>query len=177
VEKYADRIEIISPGLPPDPITLKKIERLDYIACSRNPNLARGLSFFERIEEQGDGLRRIVRESKAIGLSRPRFQFRDGHFKVIFFASEDMLKLKSQGVRSVFEVPGYLLATLSETQRTIIKLLIKRQTVKVPELAAELNVSPQAIRKAITPLVDAGLVIQEGKARGTTYSLKEGVPE
>jgi len=50
VEKYADRIEIISPGLPPEPITLQKMERLDYIACSRNPNLARGLSFFERIE-------------------------------------------------------------------------------------------------------------------------------
>lgn len=88
-----------------------------------------------------------------------------------------MLKLKSQGAKPVFEVPGHLLANLSETQRTIIKQLIKRQTVKVPELAVELNVTPQAIRKAIMPLVEAGLVIQEGKARGTTYSLKEGLPE
>jgi predicted HTH transcriptional regulator len=175
VEKYADRIEIVSPGLPPEPITLQKIERLDYIACSRNPNLARGLSFFERIEEQGDGLRRIVREVERIGLPRPLFQFRDGHFKITFFAPEDMLKLKSHGARPVFEVPRHLLVNLSETQRTIIKQLIKRQTVKVPELAIELSVSPQAIRKAITPLVEAGLVIQEGKARGTTYSLKESL--
>lgn len=177
VEKYADRIEILSPGLPPEPITLQKIEQLDYIACSRNPNLARGLSFFERIEEQGDGLRRIVRESEGIGLPRPRFQFRDGHFKVTFFAPDDMLKLKSQGAKPVFEVSGHMLTNLSETQRMIIKHLIKRQTVKVPELAAELSLSPQAIRKAITPLIEAGLVVQEGKARGTTYSLKESLPE
>jgi len=77
IDKYADRIELISPGLPPEPITLQKIERLDYIACSRNPKLARGLSFFERIEEQGDGLRRIVRESEAIGLRRPLFRYRE----------------------------------------------------------------------------------------------------
>ncbi len=177
VEKYADRIEIVSPGLPPEPITLQKIQRLDYIACSRNPNLARGLSFFERIEEQGDGLRRIVRETEGIGLPRPQFQFRDGHFSVTFFAPEDMLKLKSQGAKPVFEVAGHLLANLSETQRTIIKQLFERKTVKVPELAFELNVSPQAIRKAIAPLVEAGLIIQEGKARGTTYSLKEALPE
>ena len=122
-------------------------------------------------------MRRIVRESEGIGLPRPQFQFRDGHFKVTFFAPEDMLKLKSQGARPVFEVPGHLFADLSETQRTIIKQLIKRQTVKVPELAAELNVSPQAIRKAITPLVEARLVVQEGRARDTTYSLKEGLSE
>jgi DeoR/GlpR family transcriptional regulator of sugar metabolism len=83
--------------------------------------------------------------------------------------------MKSHGARPVFEVPRHLLVNLSETQRTIIKQLIKRQTVKVPELAIELSVSPQAIRKAITPLVEAGLVIQEGKARGTTYSLKESL--
>ncbi len=177
VEKYADRIEIISPGLPPEPITLRKIEQLDYIACSRNPNLARGLSFFERIEEQGDGLRRIVRECEAIGLPRPRFRFRDGHFQVVFFGPEDMLKLRSQRATPVFEVPASVLADLSETQRTIIQRLMERQTMKVPELANQLNVTPQAIRKAIKPLVKAGLVSQEGKARDTAYRLRENAQQ
>lgn len=171
VEKYVDRIEIVSPGLPPEPITLQKIERLDYIACSRNPNLARGLSFFERIEEQGDGLRRIVRESEGIGLRRPQFVFRDGHFTVIFFAPEDMLKLKSQSARPIFEIKEYILKDLSTTQQQIIKILLEENETTVPILSDRLNLALATIRKALCVLKDRNLVVQRGKARETTYSL------
>ena len=173
VEKYSDRIEVVSPGLPPEPITLQKIERLDYIACSRNPNLARGLSFFERIEEQGDGLRRIVRESVGIGLTRPRFQFRDGHFKVIFFAPEDMLKLKSQSTRPIFEVADTVLEALNTTQKSIIRVMLEKREVRVLELAEELDLSRPAIQKAIKPMLDMRLVTKSGKARDTSYHLSE----
>jgi predicted HTH transcriptional regulator len=171
VEKYVDRIEIVSTGLPPEPITLQKIERLDYIACSRNPNLARGLSFFERIEEQGDGLRRIVRESEGIGLRRPQFVFRDGHFTVIFFAPEDMLKLKSQSARPIFEIKEYILKDLSTTQQQIIKILLEENETTVPILSDRLNLALATIRKALCVLKDRNLVVQRGKARETTYSL------
>lgn len=173
IEKYVDRIEIISPGLPPAPITLQKIEQLDYIACSRNPNLARGLSFFERIEEQGDGLRRIVSETVALGLPRPQFQFYDGHFKVIFFAPEDMHELRSQSKKPIIEVPDHVLLELSNTQRLILQKLMQEQEVKVPDLADELDLSEQAIRKAMKLLIEKGLVIQKGKARSTTYVFME----
>ena len=173
VEKYSDRIEVVSPGLPPEPITLQKIERLDYIACSRNPNLARGLSFFERIEEQGDGLRRIVRESVGIGLTKPRFQFRDGHFKVIFFAPEDMLKLKSQSTRPIFEVADTVLETLNTTQKSIIRIMLEKREVRVMELSEELDLSRPAIQKAIKPMLDMRLVTKSGKARDTSYHLSE----
>lgn len=171
VEKYVDRIEIVSPGLPPEPITLQKIERLDYIACSRNPNLARGLSFFERIEEQGDGLRRIVREAEGIGLRRPRFEFRDGHFKVIFFAPEDMLKLKSQSARPIFEIKEDILKDLSTTQQQILKILLVENETTVPILSDLLKLALPTIRKALGVLKDRRLIVQRGKARETTYSL------
>ena len=171
IDKYADRIEVISPGLPPEPITLQKIEKLDYIACSRNPKLARGLSFFERIEEQGDGLRRIVRESEAIGLKRPQFRYRDGHFQVTFLAPEDILKLKSQEMRPVLEVEKNILEGLSETQKKIIKILMQENETNVPKLSQQLGLALPTIRKAIGGLRDKGLVIQRGKARETTYSL------
>ncbi len=178
VEKYANRIEIISPGLPPDPITLRKIQNLNYIACSRNPNLARGLSFFEKIEEQGDGLRRIVRETEKIGLSRPEFRFRDGHFQITFSAPENMDKVKHQGGEPIFEVTDSILSELSNTQKKIIKLIMKHKQTKVPVLAKQLNISDQAVRKALKPLVEEKMLIKkEGKARDTVYSLREELPE
>ncbi len=174
VEKYADRIEVISPGLPPEPITLEKIERLDYIACSRNPNIARGLSYFERIEEQGDGLRRIVKESISLGLPRPQFQFRDGHFKIIFLGpGDDMLKLKIQSSRAVFKIDDDQLAELSETQKSIIQVLLLEKEVRVPMLSERLKISEQAVRKALKPLKEKGLIRQGGKARETFYELNE----
>ncbi len=177
IEKYADRIEILSPGLPPEPITLDKINRLDYIACSRNPNLARGLSYFERIEEQGDGLRRIVNMTTDLGLPRPRFEFRDGHFCVVFFGpGENIGKLGSQSSKAIFRVTDTVLAGLSTTQKQILKILLEQRQVRVPELAEALSISPQAIRKALKILQNLDLVVQTGKARGTAYHLKEQTP-
>ena len=72
VEKYTDRIAILSPGLLPPPLTLEKLRTLRCLPCSRNPNLARGLSFFERLEEQGAGLRRMVTVTANMGLPAPR---------------------------------------------------------------------------------------------------------
>jgi ATP-dependent DNA helicase RecG len=174
LDKYADRIEVLSPGLPPAPITLDKIERLSYVPCSRNPNLARGLSFFERIEEQGDGLRRIVNTTVGLGLPRPEFRFRDGHFQVIFRGpGNDILKLKSQQARALVEVPKDALDHLNESQRRIVSILLRETETRVPLMAKELGVSDQAVRKALKGLLDAGLVTRSGRARETTYRMKE----
>ena len=174
IEKYVDRVEILSPGLLPEPITLEKIEKLDYIACSRNPNIARGLSYFERIEEQGDGIRRIVRVTTEVGLPRPRFLIRDGHFAVIFFGpGDDILKLKSLDMPPVFKVSDDLLDRLSETQKHILQILIAEKEVRVPDLADRLDLSQQSIRKALKLLRDIGLISRIGKARETFYILDE----
>ncbi|MEI8120886.1 MAG: ATP-binding protein [bacterium] len=173
LDKYVDRIEVMSPGLPPAPITLEKIERLNYMPCSRNPNVARGLSFFERIEEQGDGLRRIVTSAQGIGLPRPEFRFRDGHFLVIFKGpGDDILKLKSQAARALVEIQNDSLSHLNASQRHILGILLRENEVKVPALAAQLSVSEQAVRKALKGLVEEGLVVKSGQARETSYRLK-----
>lgn len=178
VEKFADRIEIISPGLPPTPISLDKIQRLNYIACSRNPMLARGLSYFERIEEQGDGIRRIVNETIALGLPRPQFRFRDGHFQVTFIGPKDILKLKSQDGKPVFELTELVLSELNDTQKNIITLLLEHKNMKVPEFAEKMNISNQAVRKAMKLLVENKKIVhKEGKARDTIYSLREGLSQ
>ena len=173
IEKYKDRIEIISPGLPPDPITLDKIENLDYIACSRNPNLARGLSYFERIEEQGDGLRRIVHETVRLGLPKPFFQFKSGHFVVVFPAPEDILAIKGQYKRPIFRIDEADQNRLSETQKSILKILLEENVIYVSDLSERLGKSQQAIRKALKTLRKRNWIIQEGKARETYYRLNE----
>lgn len=41
IEKYSNRLQILSPGGPPPPITMSKIRSLNYTPCSRNPTARR----------------------------------------------------------------------------------------------------------------------------------------
>jgi len=174
LDKYADRIEVLSPGLPPAPITLDKIERLNYVPCSRNPNLARGLSFFERIEEQGDGLRRIVNTTVGLGLPRPEFRFRDGHFLVVFRGpGDDILKVKGQQARPVFEVGQGVLQDLTSTQKALLKMLLEEREAKTMVMAARLGLSRAAVQKALATLKAKGLVRQNGRTRDASYAVAE----
>ncbi len=177
VEKYADRIAVLSPGLPPPPLTLEKIRALRYLPCSRNPNLARGLSYFERIEEQGDGLRRIMTVTTNMGLPAPEFQQVDGHFAVIFKGpGKSLLKLKPQKPRPVYEVEPAVIDVLNANQRFIVKRLLKGLKVDVPDLAKKLKVSEQAVRKDMAKLQELDLVEKRGAARATYYVLKATKP-
>lgn len=174
VEKYADRIVILSPGLPPPPLTLAKLRSLKYLPCSRNPNIARALSFFERIEEQGDGLRRMVAVTKDMGLPVPEFTITDGHFTVIFKGpGASMVGLKPQKARPVFAVEPSLLDRLTPNQKTIMRELLKTGTVQVPKIAARLRVTEQAVRKDMAKLQELELVEKRGSARATHYVLNE----
>ncbi|MBM4346767.1 MAG: DUF4062 domain-containing protein [Deltaproteobacteria bacterium] len=174
IEKYTDRIVILSPGLPPPPLTLAKLRSLKYLPCSRNPNIARALSFFERIEEQGDGLRRMVMAMETMGLPAPEFSITDGHFTVVFKGpGKSLLKLRPQKGRPIFEVESSLLIELTPNQKTIMKELLRNKEVQVPRIAARLKVTEQAVRKDMTKLQRLGLVAKRGAARATYYTLKE----
>lgn len=99
---------------------------------------------------------------------------RDGHFTVVFPGPGDhILELKSQHAHPVFEVADDVLKNLSETQRSIIKLLLAERKARVPDLADRLVLSQQAIRKALKALKARKLVLQVGKARETAYLLNE----
>ena len=174
VEKYADRVVILSPGLPPLPLTLARLRTLKYLPCSRNPNIARGLSFFERIEEQGDGLRRIVESAKDMGLPPPEFANTDGHFTVIFKGpGKSMAGLKPQKVRPIFSIEPSVLDRLTPNQKAIVRQMLKTATVQVPKIAALLRVTQQAVRQDMASLQRLSLVEKRGSARATYYILKE----
>ncbi|MBU1206356.1 MAG: DUF4062 domain-containing protein [Proteobacteria bacterium] len=174
VEKYADRIMIFSPGLPPPPLTLAKLRSLKYLPCSRNPNIARGLSFFERIEEQGDGLRRMVMATKNMGLSAPEFSITDGHFTVVFKGpSKSLAKLRAEKAQPIFAVKPALVDLLTPNQKMIMRGLLKNGEVKVPKIAAQLKVTDQAVRKDMAKLQKMRLVEKRGAARATYYVLNE----
>ena len=84
LEVFADRVVLLSPGLPPRPITLASLRKGKYRPCSRNPVLAQCLSYFHRIEERGSGFRRMRDQMLDHGLDPPLLGTDMGYFQVTF---------------------------------------------------------------------------------------------
>ena len=63
--------------------------------------------------------------------------------------------------------------TLTKNQKAILRELLAKDQVQVPELASTLKVTGQAIRKDMALLYKLKLVEKCGAARATYYVLKE----
>ncbi len=116
----------------------------------------------------------MVTVTRNMGLPEPEFQIIDGHFVVTFRGpGRSLSKVKPQTARPLFAVEPSVLDRLTANQKTIVRELLKTKEVQVPELAAKLSVSEQAVRKDMAKLAELQLVERRGAARATYYVLKE----
>lgn len=72
---YDDRFEILSPGRPPNTVTLDNMRETRY---SRNPRIARTLVEFGWVRELNEGVKRIYTEMQRLLLNDPTFNEPDG---------------------------------------------------------------------------------------------------
>lgn len=67
---FDDRLEILSPGLLPNIVTVENIFNQRY---SRNPRIARVLSEFGWVKEMNEGVKRIYSEMEKLFLKKPNY--------------------------------------------------------------------------------------------------------
>ena len=177
VELFADRVEVISPGLLPRGITLDQMRSGKLQPCSRNPVLAQGLRLLGLMEELGTGVVRMKHAMRDHGLKPPEYSYRDGHFVVTFPGPGKAIdRLKADHAIPLFEIRPSVVETLTKNQKTIIRELLAKNQVQVPELVVTLRVTEQAVRKDLAKLTRLKLVEKHGAARATYYVLKEQLP-
>lgn len=87
VDIFTDRIEICSPGVPPEPMTLELLEE-EHKSHPRNPQIARIFYLYGYVEKVGSGIRRMQRALEGAGLQPARFELgKDNVFKAVFYRS------------------------------------------------------------------------------------------
>jgi ATP-dependent DNA helicase RecG len=79
---FADRIEIINPGILLNHLTLDSV-RLGGISVRRNPVIASLLSRARRSESLGMGVPEMIARMREHGLPEPEFNLEGGHFRVV----------------------------------------------------------------------------------------------
>jgi len=172
VEVFTDHISVLSPGLPPSPITIAKLRSGNYRACSRNPVLAQCLSYFHRIEERGSGFRRMHDQMLDHGLEPPTLGEDTGYFEVRFPGpGENVERLKVPD--GSLKVTPSIEAQLNDRQRKMMLSLLEGRELTSRECEREFGVSRPVLAADFGKLTKLGLAVQVGKGRSTRYRLSD----
>lgn len=175
LEIFADRVILLSPGLPPRPITLANLRKGKYRPCSRNPVLAQCLSYFHRIEERGSGFRRMHDQMLDHGLDPPLLGTDMGYFQVIFLGPGENIERLRVPEKRLLVTPA-VEAGLNERQRRIMAQALETGSVTTGWCMETLGVVRDTAHRDLVGLVKRDLLVRKGSGRSAKYFPKEGSP-
>jgi predicted HTH transcriptional regulator len=166
---FRDRVEIASPGYPPQPLTLAKLRKGGYRPCSRNPLIAQTLATLGVMEQRGSGFARMQEAMLNHGLSAPEIAQQDGYFVVTLrgpAGDYDRLKVPA-GVTG--PITPAIEANLNERQKKMLLLLGAGEELTSRRCEKEFGVSRPITAKDFAGLVALGLAEKLGSGRSTRY--------
>lgn len=148
---FDDRIEVISPGGLPSGITEEEYLS-GKLSVLRNRNLANVFYRLGFVEIFGTGITRI------------KHLYEEGLIKPDFEVSENTIKI----VLPVFEKN----LNLTENEQTVYKFLSKTLLKPISEIAPYVPFGRSKTTQLLKGMEQKGIVVVEGKGRGTKYILK-----
>ncbi len=80
VALYDDRLEVTSPGMLLNNVTISKM--MEGYSKPRNPAIARAFAYMKIIEKWGTGIPRLFESCEKYGLPKPELFDFDGDFRV-----------------------------------------------------------------------------------------------
>ena len=148
---FDDRIEVISPGGLPSRITEEEYLS-GKLSVLRNRNLANVFYRLGFVEIFGTGITRI------------KHLYEEALIKPDFEVSENTIKI----VLPVFEKN----LNLTENEQTVYKFLSKTMLKPISEIAPYVPFGRSKTTQLLKGMEQKGIVVVEGKGRGTKYILK-----
>ena len=170
LEVFADRVTVLSPGMPPEPLTLPILRKGRYRPCSRNPVLAQCLSYFHRIEERGSGFRRMREQMLNHGLPEPLLGTDTGYFQVTFRGPGENIDLITVPEVRLLVTPAAE-AQLNDRQRQMVIMLQEGQRLTSRLCETAFAVTRDTTTRDFELLMKLGIARRLGKGRSTSYVL------
>lgn len=148
---FDDRIEVISPGGLPSGITEEEYLS-GKLSVLRNRNLANVFYRLGFVEIFGTGITRI-KQLYEEGLIKPDFEVSENTIKIVLPVFEKNLNL-------------------TENEQTVYQFLSKTMLKPISEIAPYVPFGKSKTTQLLKGMEQKGIVIVEGKGRGTKYILK-----
>ncbi len=172
VRVFRDRVEVASPGYPPQPITLAKLRAGNYRPASRNPLIAQTLAALRLMEQRGSGFARMRDAMLDHGLDEPAYAEHGGFFVVAFSGPDgnyDRIRTPMDADRAISP------AVEAQLNRRQKKIMIQAQTkgaVTSGWCRKTFDVTYDTALRDLSALVEMGLLARVGEGRTTRYELK-----
>ena len=162
---FSNRLEIISPGTLPGPVTLKNLLEARF---ARNAIISQVLSDLGYVERLGYGLDRVVDVTRKAGLLPPQFEEVAGTFRVTLYADHSEL---TEG--KVADLSRYIQLGLNSRQQMALSQLASHQRISSHDYQALCpDVHVETLRRDLADLVNRGVLIKVGDKKATYYILK-----
>lgn len=171
---FKDRMEVISPGGLPGPVTISNIKDERF---SRNPIIVQVLSDLGFIERLGYGVDRVIDLMRERTLRDPEFSETAGGFRVVLFNQVQ----KPEETTPVETMPSIIIDGLfrgipvSQRQEAAIHFLHQNGTTRITNSDLKMiypDVHPETIRRDLADLVNKKILRKLGEKRGSYYVLK-----
>jgi len=172
VRVFSDRVEIASPGYPPQPLTLAKLRKGGYRPCSRNPLIAQTLATLGVMEQRGSGFARMQDAMLNHGLDVPKLSEEDGYFVVTLSGPSgnyDRLKVPAGATGPITPAVE---AQLNARQKRILAHIMTGATVTRSWCVSEFDVANDTAGRDLKDLTKLGLIEPQGKGRAVRYVVK-----
>jgi ATP-dependent DNA helicase RecG len=162
---FSDRLEVLSPGLLPGPVTLDNLLNARF---SRNAVIVQVLADLGFVERLGYGLDRVVTMMRKSNLRLPHFEEAAGCFKVTLFGPGEIAPSGSLPDLSRYQGMG-----LNPRQKMALAYLVMHKRIsnsQYQELCPEVH--PETLRRDLADLVQRSVLLKVGDKRATYYILK-----
>jgi ATP-dependent DNA helicase RecG len=155
-------IEVKSPGLPVDPITLEQLQSFSAPMLSRNPMLHYVFARMEMAEERGLGLKSLKSHATKLGLPLPKYIWEYPYLSLTIYRS----------TTSAVEVLGAEIRKLLNTdEKAAWQFIATRESVTRRELMEKMAFDERKAQRVFKKLLDARLVRRVGKGPTTYYEV------
>ena len=172
---YDDRLEVTSPGMLLNGVTLEKI-RAGYSKV-RNRAIASVFSYMKIIEQWGSGIPRMFDEFKEYGLREPELIDLDGDFRVNFYRSMESHSLAeatqaTQATQATTQATQSIKLTTQDKQ--VLYVIAAQPSITQPKLALEIGWPIDRVKYYIKKLRGKGILRRNGTSQKGTWEITIG---
>lgn len=168
VSIYDDRLEIDSPGMLYDGLTLQ--EAISGKSRCRNTAVAEAFKYMKLVEGWGTGLPRLFSSCEKMGLSTPSFaEFGDG-LKVVIYRKQDskgrITDINTDNVGKNVGDVGEMSVNDGDIKSRILELISKNNKISAAQIAKIISAAQRTVERYIKELRTEGRLIRRGSSRG-----------
>ena len=169
---FSDRVAVLSPGKPPDPLTPAALSKGGAKPISRNQLIAQSLFRLDLMEHRGSGYTKLRGMIGKTGLKNIDVAMSDGYLELTLYGpGEKIDELPLPPVIIDQFVAKSKAAPLNERQRKMMEQLLAGETLTSSDSMKVYGVSRDTTASDFKTLVATGIAEKVGGGRSTRYVL------